>query len=279
MQDALTELINQKVDRKIAESDILHSVPAKVVRVLENGMYVVHLLTNGTQMILPNWSVAELDIDENVNVFYKGEIFSERTAYIGSSFNKADIANRNRIIYIKAKEHTGLVPQEGKIVANCTFEVLQTTRVFITFNANIWGSSAGFSFLNLYMDGIAHEYQPKTTVMANADAVQMFTLPFTVAKGSHTMYVEATGVGTYIDIYAFVWGQGLSEKSSFDPTTDAEYIYDNGTVLYYIGIDETQYPEIPSTLGGNAVTKLEATSFCGTEVVAVKIPDGVTRIE
>lgn len=277
MMDALTELINQKVDKKIAELDILHSVPAKVTKVLEGGMYVVNLLSNDVQMILPNWSVGELDIDENVNVFYKGEIFSERTAYIGSSFNKSDIANRNRIIYVKAKEHTGLIPQGGKIVANCSFEVLQTTRVFVTFNANIWGSSSGFSFLNLYMDDVAHEYQPKTTVVANADSVQMFTLPFTVTKGQHTMHVEATGVGTYIDIYAFVWGQGLAEKSSFDPTTDADYIYENGKIIYYIG--ETQYPEIPNTLGGNATTALESTSFWGTNVIAVKIPDGVTRID
>lgn len=277
MADALTELINQKVDRKIAGSDILHSVPAKIAKVLENGMYTVNILSNGSQMILPNWSGSELDIDDNVNVFYKGEIFSERTAYIGSSFNKQDIVNRNRIVYIKAKEHVGEVPQEGKIVANCTFEVLQTTRVFITFNANIWGNADGFSFVNLYVDGIVHEYQPKTTVVANADAVQSFTLPFTVSKGVHDFSARATGTGTYIDIYAFVWGQGLAEKNSFDPTTDADYIYDNGVVIYYIG--ETQYPEIPDTLGGDAVTKLEATSFCDSNVIAVKIPDGVTRIE
>lgn len=277
MNDALTDLINQKVDKRISDSDILHSVPAKVEKVLENGMYVVTLISNDTQMILPNWSSSELDIGENVNIFYKGAIFSERTAYIGSSFNKLDIANRNRIIYVKAKEHTGTIPQEGKVVANCSFEVLQTTRVFVTFNANIWGSSSGFSFLNLYMDDIAHEYQPKTTVVANADSVQMFTLPFTVTKGQHTMHVEATGVGTYIDIYAFVWGQGLAEKSSFDPTTDADYIYEDGKIIYYIG--DTQYPEIPNTLGGDATTALECTSFFGTDVVAVKIPDGVTRID
>ena len=277
MDDTFTQLINQKIDKRLAESDILHSVPAKVVRVLENGMYTVHMLTNDSQMILPNWSGSDLDIDENVNVFYKGEIFSERTAYIGTSFNKQDIVNRNRIVYIKAREHTGLIPEGGKIVANCTFEVLQATRVFITFNANIWGSSAGYSIVKLYMDGIAHEYQPKTTVVANADAVQSFTLPFTVSKGTHNFSVEATGDGTYIDIYAFVWGQGLKEADSFDPTTEADYIYDGGTILYYIG--ETQYPEIPSTLNSVPVTKLETVSFGASDVIAVKIPDGVTRIE
>lgn len=277
MADVLTELINQKIDKKIADSDILHSVPAKVARVLENGMYTVNMLTNNSQMILPNWSGSELDIGDNVNVFYKGEIFSERTAYIGTSFNKQDIADRNRIVYIKAKEHTGLVPEGGKVVANNAFEVLQTTRVFLTFNANIWGSSAGYSIVKVYMDGAVHEYQPKTTVVANADVVQSFTLPYTVAKGTHTFYVEATGVGTYIDICAFLWGQGLTEKTSFDPTTEADYIYDSGSILYYIG--ETQYPEIPSSLSGTAVTKLESTSFCESNVIAVKIPDGVTRIE
>lgn len=277
MQDTFTELVNQKIDSKLSNSDYIHSIPARVDTVLENGMYVVKLISNDSQYILPNWTGSELDVGDNVNIFYKGNIFSERTAYIGSSFYKDDISNRSKIIYVKAKEHTGLIPQGGKVIANCSFEVLQTTRVFVTFNANIWGSSSGFSFLNLYMDDVAHEYQPKTTVVANADSVQMFTLPFTVTKGQHTMHVEATGVGTYIDIYAFVWGQGLAEKSSFDPTTDADYIYENGKIIYYIG--ETQYPEIPNTLGGNATTALESTSFWGTNVIAVKIPDGVTRID
>lgn len=278
MNDALTELINQKIDKKIAESDIVHSLYAKVISPLENGMYVVELLPTKTQLILPNWTGSELDIDENVQVFYKGEIISERTAYIGSSFYKDDIASRNRIKYINGTFELGEVGEIARTIAMVEFEAVQNTKVFAVLNANIWGNETGFSFVYIYMDGILHEYQPKTTVMANYDSVQCFNLPFDVAKGKHVLEIKASGTGNYIDIYAYIWGQGLTDKESFDPTSEVDYIYSGGTIIYYIG--ESKNPLLPTTLDGIPVTTITSVAFSGrTDLVSAKIPDGITRIE
>lgn len=278
MNDALTELINQKIDKKIGESDIVHAIYAKVIKPLENGMYVVKLLPTGTQLILPNWTGSELDIDENVQVFYKGEIISERTAYIGSSFYKDDIASRNRVKYIVGTAKLGVITTTQRTIATIKFEALQKTKVFVVLNSNIWGNETGFSTVYIYMDGQMHEYVPKTTVTANYDSVQTFTLPFDVTKGKHVVDIRASGSGDYIDIYAFVFGQGLNDKDTYDPTDEDDYIYTGGTIIYYIG--ESTTPLMPVTLDNVPVTTLLPTAFCGNEELeTVKIQDGVIRIE
>lgn len=278
MNDALTELINQKVDKKIVESDIVHALYAKVINPLENGMYVVEIIPTKTQLILPNWTGSELDIDENVQVFYKGEIISERTAYIGSSFYKGDIASRNRVKYIVGTAKLGTISTTQRTIATIKFEALQKTKVFVVLNSNIWGNETGFSTVYIYMDGQMHEYVPKTTVTANYDSVQSFTLPFDVTKGKHVVDIRASGSGDYIDIYTFVFGQGLNDKETYDPTDEDDYIYTGGTIIYYIG--ESTTPLMPVTLDNVPVTTLLPTAFCGNEELeSVKIQNGVIRIE
>lgn len=278
MKDALFELIDSSVRKQIENSDCIFAVPAKVVEALDNGMYVVNLISNGTQLIVPNWSGSELDLNENVQIFYKGNILSERTAYIGASFYTGDNASRNRIKYINGTFELGAVGETARTIAMVEFEAVQNTKVFAVLNANIWGNETGFSFVYIYMDGILHEYQPKTTVMANYDSVQCFNLPFDVTKGKHVLEIKASGTGNYIDIYAYIWGQGLTDKESFDPTSEADYIYSGGTIIYYIG--KSKNPLLPTTLDGIPVTTIASVAFDGRiDLVSAKISDGITRIE
>ena len=62
----------------------------------------------------------------------------------------------------------------------------------------------------------------------------------------------------------------------FDVTTEADYIFSNGTVIFYTG--NKKRPEIPPTLGGVQVLAVERTAFIGTDVEAVKFPDGMEVI-
>lgn len=278
MKDALLELVNTSVKKQMETSDYILAVPARVVEALENGMYVVSLISNGSQLIVPNWSGSELDLNENVQIFYKGSILSERTAYIGASYYTGDNASRNRIKYIKGTFALGEVGETARTIARVEFEAVQNTKVFGVLNSNIWGNATGFSFVYIYMDDVLHEYQPKTTVTANYDSVQTFTLPFDVTKGKHVLEIKASGTGNYIDIYAFVWGQGLTDKESYDPTSEADYIYEGGNIIYYIG--QSNNPLVPKTLDGVNVTTIYATAFGSkSDLTAVKIPDGITRIE
>lgn len=277
MADALIELIEHSVDKKMQNSDYLMAIPAKVKEPLSNGMYVVNVLANDTQLIVPNWSGTELDVGDNVHLFYKGNTLSERTAYIGASLFKPEGANRNKIKYVVGSNSLGVVGNTQFTICQIEWESVQKQNVFISFNANVTGNTTGINTLYIYMDETLHEFQPKMTLNENQCYIQNFLLPFEASVGKHVVEIKAMGCGDYTDIYGFVFGQGLRDESNaFDPTNENDYIYTGGTILYYIG--SSKRPEIPTTLDGVPVNELELTAFNDTKVEAVKIPEGVTII-
>ena len=259
------------------ESDYLIAVPAKIKEPLDNGMYVVTLIANNSQLILPNYSGTELDTDDNVHIFYKGKLLSERTAYIGAASYKAEGANRNKIKYITGAVSTVAVGETPRKIAKIEYESVQNEKVFVSFNANISGNATGNNTIYVYMDEVLHQYQPTVSLTDGQKSNISFLIPFDADIGSHLVEIRSGGTGTYTNIYTFVFGQGLlASDDGYDITTEDDYIYDNGVVLYYIG--NKLRPAIPEELDGVAVTKIEATAFGGTNVQAVKIPDGAEVI-
>ena len=85
MADVLEEYVTQIIDKKMQNSDYLIAIPSKVTQVLSNGMCVVQLISNGSEYCVPNWSGAVLEVGDNVQLYYKGKILSDRTAYIGAA--------------------------------------------------------------------------------------------------------------------------------------------------------------------------------------------------
>lgn len=259
------------------DSDYLIAVPAKITEVLDNGMYVAQLISNSSQLIVPNYCGTELEVDDNVHIFYKGKLLSERTAYIGAAFYKPEGANRNKIKYITGSVSTVAVGEIPKKIGKIEFESVQNEKVFVSFNANITGTASGDNIIYIYMDEVLHQYQPVASLTDGQKVNVSFLIPFDADIGNHVAEIKSSGTGTFTNIYTFVFGQGLlSSDDGYDITTEDDYIYDNGVVLYYIG--NKLRPAIPEELGGVAVTKIEATAFSGTNVQAVKIPEGVEVI-
>lgn len=69
---------------------------------------------------------------------------------------------------------------------------------------------------------------------------------------------------------------GLLEDH-YDPTTDNDYICDNADVLYYIG--NKRSPIIPAEIDGVQIVTLTTSSFQGSNIQGVSIPEGVEVIE
>lgn len=69
---------------------------------------------------------------------------------------------------------------------------------------------------------------------------------------------------------------GLLEDH-YDPTTDNDYICDVADVLYYIG--NKRSPIIPAEIDGVQIVTLTASSFAGSNIQGVSIPEGVEVIE
>lgn len=276
--DALQEYVYNNIDKRLQESDYLIAVPAIIKEPLDNGMYVVKILTTDTELILPNWSGTELDVNDNVHIFYKGKTLSERTAYIGASLFKAEGSNRNKIKYIIGSNFDGEVGETARSVCEIVWESVQNQNVFISFNANVLGNDDGDLALYIYMDETLHEFQPIMTIEQDKKYTQNFLLPFKADVGMHTVKIQATGVGEYTDIYGYVFGQGLREDADdYDRTNENDYVYIGGTIIYYKG--RSRRPAIPTTLDGNPVTELQLTAFNNSKVEAVKIPEGVLIID
>lgn len=275
--DGLFELIDNRVQKQMNNGNYVLAAPAIITKALDNGMYVVNLISNRTELIVPNYSGTELDVDDNVQIFYKGRLLSERTAYIGAASYKPEGANRNKIKYITGSTSTVAVGEIPRKIAKIEYESVQNEKVFVSFNANITGTATGTNTIYIYMDEVLHQFQP-TTSLADGQKINVsFLIPFDADIGSHLVEIRSGGTGTFTNIYTFVFGQGLlSSDDGYDITTEDDYIYDNGVVLYYIGTKLR--PAIPEELGGVAVTKIEATAFSGTNVQAVKIPDGAEVI-
>ena len=157
MKDAFRELVNQSIDKKIKEIDLIHSTPAKVLKNLSNEMHTVQLIASGIELVIPNYSGSSLEVGESVQVFYQGDILSERTAYIGAAIYKEDSGSGGeskdwKIYYVYGEAVTGDVADEPRTIESIVFDAKEKTSVSFVFTATIWGSSNGLNTMFVSLD-------------------------------------------------------------------------------------------------------------------------------
>lgn len=210
MADALDEYVERIVEKKIQDSDCLIVVPAKVTQILTNGMYVVQTISNDAEYCVPNWSGTDLSIGENVHLYYKGKLLSDRTAYIGAAFFQ------NSIDYVTGSSYTGEIAANADPVTVSTihFKTTRKQKVFVSFNSNIINYSTGTNIVTTYLGTTAHTYQYKMSFYNDGVSYsQNYMIPFEVDTGEHTIYIKSNGTARigYYNVYAYVYGQGIKE--------------------------------------------------------------------
>lgn len=295
MKDAFRELVNQSIDKKIKEIDLIHSTPAKVLKNLSNEMHTVQLIASGIELVIPNYSGSSLEVGESVQVFYQGDILSERTAYIGAAIYKEDSGSGGdvkdwKIYYAYGEAVTGDVTDEPRTIESIVFEAKEKTNVSFVFNANIWGSSNGLNTMVVSIDNVVQECQPRATIHGSENIVMSFTFPFEVETGRHRISVTSSGHGRIVDIVSYVWGQFIEESDNFDPTTQDDYIWEiiNGEarLIRYIGQPLAMLKTPTQIVSAEPPIGIFPTRIFGnelfmnnTDIQSVKIPDGVRQIE
>lgn len=85
--DDFRKLIESSILTALQNANYLKTTPCTVTVVSDN-LATVKLVDNGAEYTLPNWSGSNLVVGENAQLYYKGNIISESTAYIGASLNK-----------------------------------------------------------------------------------------------------------------------------------------------------------------------------------------------
>jgi len=227
MADAMNEYVEQIVDKKIENSQCIMAIPAKVKKVLSNGMCMVSLIANGTEFVVPNWSGVDVRVDDEVRLFYTGAIVSERTAYIGAA---AYMINRQwglvegNFIVDENSQSTAYPKGVRRIINGTTnisrygFRASHKQTVLLTFNGVIVGGSAatGLTKVDLYIDDVRYDFSYAVSIFAaGRQYCPTITLPFVVEDGNHVIEVKITGTGSdigfYSDACSYVVGQGLTE--------------------------------------------------------------------
>lgn len=279
--DGLFSFVDGRIDKRLANAPYINAIPCSVLEIASNGLVKVKLISNGSVYTVPNYCGSAVSVGENVQLFYRGSVLSDRTGYIGAAMYKPE--GSGTISYVSGTTFTGgLMPIE-RMVAKIDFKN-KGDAVLVGFNATIYGDSQteGIGFIKVYLDGELQGFVSKFTVDSSNYGTASFTLPMLLSKEDHAVTFGGVGENVSLtDIMSYVYGAVEETTPSYDPTTESDYIYyitDNKTnIAYYIG--QSQYPEIPITLNNVAVDKLDCTSFNYANVKAVYIPDGVTEIE
>ena len=86
--DAFGTLVRQEAEKAIKNSACVFSAPCVVVSALGDQKYTVRLITGDAQYTVMNYSGSDLQVGETVQLFYRGNVISNQTAYIGASLNK-----------------------------------------------------------------------------------------------------------------------------------------------------------------------------------------------
>ena len=88
MADALNELIKSGAEKAIDKSAAIFTAPCTVVSIGANGMYTVKLVTSDAQYTVRNYSGSDLAVGESCQLYFRNNVISIQTAYIGAAANK-----------------------------------------------------------------------------------------------------------------------------------------------------------------------------------------------
>ena len=277
--DALRELIGKEIDERIKESDCVASTPCVVLDDYQNGYYLVEDIKSGGKYTVPNFSGSAIGIGENIQLFFKNGVINNKSAYIGAANYKS--GDSVSPVIIESLNKLGELVDTNVEISLFKFKVLESTNLLINFNANIFGTVAGELVLKVVIGETELLYKPRKTISINEYNLISFSLPFTLKSGEYVAQVIADGVGNFVDICAYIYGFHVEALPIYDPTSDADYIYElqneKSNSVFFTG--DSLRPSVPNVMGGKNTNIIRATTFNVSNVLGVYIPDGVTEIE
>lgn len=285
--DDLYNLINQTVDKKMNSLNLIKAVPCKVVNVFENETAEVELISNKAKYTVPNYSGSKLNIGETVQLFYKG-LITNNNAYIGASFNKETVVEIEKDVFrtFGSKNKLGGTLSSGSTISSISVTSKETANCLLCVNMAITGLYNDTVQIKIIRDRqTALTYMPVISTKENERIHFSCVLPWVASAQANRIDVKLFG-NVYVDsAYCSVAGMNLTANTVSDisngykyilysPTIGTEIAYYSSTTYYGTDLN----PEIPESLGYK-VTRLAATSFNYSDVVSVRIPEGVTEIE
>lgn len=277
--DALLELIKSQTQKEINQSVAIFSIPCRVVAQVGDEKYTVKVIGSDVQYDVYNLSGSSVNVGEQVQLYYRNGIISSRTSYIGASLTKGG-GGGSPCEYVTGFSNNAALSNTYKEINAIYFRALGTTKIFLSCNVTVEGTSTGNAVFRIYYDNELINYEPKSSVSIGGYSNVNISLPFSCVLGDHKIKIMAIGAGR-VTSYGFVFGQLITATSGYTATDEDDYIYettaDSANTIFYTG--ETVQPAVPATLSEKDTDIIRATTFGGTGVVRVLIPDGITEIE
>lgn len=205
---AFEDLVQREIDKRLAKSTLISTAPCRVIEVLDDEKYLVQLITNNSKIKLANYSGSPLEVGENVQVFYRGDIITQQSAYIGASLTKGGDGGKD--VYILGTKTLGSLTVTEKTFCNVAVKALKETTITLGFNANILGLTSGDYVFKFYVDSKQYDYVVKGNDVADKYENCNVILPISLTVGEHIVEINGSGSGTVEDLKAFVSGQDIT---------------------------------------------------------------------
>jgi len=277
------QIIDSRI-KQAQESDYitLKSVPCTAIDVEDNGYVSVRLTSNNAVYRVLNRSGAKVEVGDNVSLYYKGNIISSHSAYIGAVIYRPDNSESSipELDVIYGDSYTGDLSNHDGVMFTLYVMCEQQTNCLFLYSVNANSSIQGEITLSVYVDGEAMAFSNTTTIVANGKVTPALNLPLVLNEGVHEVWVVGSGIGVITGMNGCLMGHGI--ESPFVETLSNDYDY---TILNtYIKIDRYNNSDIlnPITIDSidnKPVTNLGSESFENLDVKQVYISDGVEVIE
>lgn len=273
----LFKIIDNRALKQIDNVPLVKSILCSVVEVLENNMVKVKLLSEDIEYTIPNLCGSPVTIDEVVYLYYKGNVISDRSAYIGAAKFKPSTN------YVMGNGVIGALSNAEKTIANLAFLTYHSKASFI-FNVICENGSNETRTVRLaiYVDNELQSFRPKFSIVAEGSYTFSITFPLDLTLGNHNISVTAIGESvTVTSIRAYAMGYVNEKIIHYEPTNEEDYIWGlNQTGAdVYLFIGDSPSPEVLAQLDDNDVNTLSCTAFNYADIEAVYIPEGIERIE
>lgn len=272
--DNFLQVIDQRVEKAIAESNVINTTPCIILNQVDSNKFSVRMLSNDCIYVLPNLSGSALENGDLCQVFYKGS-FNQRNCFIGAALDRHKSEN-----VVIPFDIVGTLPTISFMsLANCKILSASNSSCLLNVNLNVQGLGQTELGVQIVINDVVRKTLYKSVDNGKKEIVS-FSLPIFFEKNEkYKIQLKVKGNVNLLDFESYVYGSNIEKTTIFDPTTDADYIYDtdNNAIIYYIGASSN--PQIPQTIQNTEVKKLYSTAFNYSNVDAVYIPEGIEEIE
>lgn len=207
-------LIDERINKAASNMMFVRSEICEVLSIDsdDKNKVTVNVKSTGANYKVKNYSGSDVSVGEYVQLFYKGNMLTEETAYIGASLNKDSgvVPTEPNAVIIIGTSNKGIITGGRKDISEIGFSCDDKVNGLVYVNFNIKGTSASDISVTITIDETAIQYLPVQSLSENNKESVSFTVPFSVEGGDHITKITVIGEGEILDVGSFIGAQDIT---------------------------------------------------------------------